>query len=112
LSVRLEWTEPALADLEALRDYIAQDSPVNAVRFIERLFKTADKLVDHPRLGREVAEADDTSEEIREQIFSGYRILYRVLSDRVQVIAVVDSARDLAGAKNKPWNQGPVQGGK
>jgi len=101
--VRLEWTEPALDDLEALRDHIAQDSPVNATRFIERLFDAAAKLPDQPRLGRKVPEADDTPEEIRELIFRSYRILYRPLNDRVQVIAVVHGGRDLAKAKNKPW---------
>jgi len=101
--VRLEWTEPALDDLEALRDHIAQDSPVNAARFIEQLFDAADKLPGQPRIGRKVPEADDTPEEIRELIFRDYRILYRPLSDRVQVIAVVHGAKDLAKAENKPW---------
>ena len=37
-SVRIEWTEPALDDLEDIRDYIAQDSSQNAAAFIQRLF--------------------------------------------------------------------------
>ena len=40
--MRVEWTEPALDDMIAIRDYIAEDSPENAYRFIERLFDAAE----------------------------------------------------------------------
>lgn len=100
--MHLEWTEPALVDLEAIRDYIAQDSPANADRFVDRLFTSAKKLTDFPRIGRPVPEADDTSEDIRELIFRDYRIIYRV-TDRVQVLTVIHGARDLEGMAKKLW---------
>ncbi|MDE2149303.1 MAG: type II toxin-antitoxin system RelE/ParE family toxin [Gammaproteobacteria bacterium] len=87
--MRLEWTEPVLADLETINDYIAQDSPTNANRFVDRLFTAADSLTDSLRIGRPVPEADDASEEFRELIFGDYRIIYRVVSGRVQVLAVI-----------------------
>ena len=34
----IEWTDPALDDLEVIRDYIGKDSPYYAKRFIERIF--------------------------------------------------------------------------
>jgi plasmid stabilization system protein ParE len=36
--MRVEWTEPALDDMVAIRDYIAEDSMENAYRFIEQRF--------------------------------------------------------------------------
>ncbi|HXG29988.1 MAG TPA: type II toxin-antitoxin system RelE/ParE family toxin [Nevskiales bacterium] len=101
--MRVEWTEPALADLAALRDYIAEDSPANAERFIERLFEAAARLVAHPRLGREVPEADEAPEEIRELIFRDYRILYLVETDTVQVLTVIHGSREIARMAKKPW---------
>jgi len=34
----IEWTDPALDDLETIRDYIGKDSPYYARQFIERIF--------------------------------------------------------------------------
>ncbi len=45
----LEWTEPALDDLEVIRNYIGKDSPYYARRFIERIFDATEKLQDHPQ---------------------------------------------------------------
>jgi len=58
--MRVEWTEPALDDMAAIRDYIAKDSPENAYRFIERLFDAAEPLTDFPERGRHVPEAKKT----------------------------------------------------
>lgn len=56
--MRVEWTLPALDDLVAIRDYIAEDSPQNAFRFIESLFDVVEALVDQPEMGRHVPETD------------------------------------------------------
>ncbi|MEA1889120.1 MAG: type II toxin-antitoxin system RelE/ParE family toxin [Pseudomonadota bacterium] len=49
---RIEWTEPALADLEGIRDYISKDSSFYATRFIERIFDHVDKLLSRTLLRR------------------------------------------------------------
>lgn len=41
---RLEWTDPAVADLENIQDYVARDSPEYAESLIERLITSVDKL--------------------------------------------------------------------
>jgi len=41
---RLEWTEPAVADLENIQDYIARDSAEYADALIERLILSVDRL--------------------------------------------------------------------
>jgi plasmid stabilization system protein ParE len=45
------WTEPALADLEAIADYIAVEDPAAAGAFVRRVFAHIGKLQKHPRLG-------------------------------------------------------------
>lgn len=101
--MRVEWTEPALADLTRTRDYIAQDSPIYAEQFVRRIFSATDKLVDFPGIGREVPEASDVPEEVRELIHQGYRIVYWILVDRIQILAVIHGARDIANIERKPW---------
>ncbi|MCU7861626.1 MAG: type II toxin-antitoxin system RelE/ParE family toxin [Candidatus Thiodiazotropha sp. (ex Lucinoma kastoroae)] len=100
--MRVEWTAPALDDLAVIRDYIAKDSPHYARRFIERIFDAAEKLHDHPQMGRQVPEADLS--EVRELIFQGYRIIHRIKPDQVQIVAVIHGARDLTATDHQPWN--------
>jgi len=41
---RVVWTDPAIADLEDIMDYIARDSPRYALRVGERIYEAAGKL--------------------------------------------------------------------
>jgi len=100
----LEWTDPAVNALQGIHDYIAQDQPFYAVRFIERIVVTAERLRDFPELGRKVPEADKN--DVRELIFQGYRIIYRHKSNRIQILTVVHGSRDLARGTIKPWEVG------
>lgn len=58
---------------------------------IERIFDCASQLENHPLRGAVVLEYDDDS--IREVLEAPYRIIYRVLENRVDVLAVVHAAR-------------------
>jgi plasmid stabilization system protein ParE len=102
---QIRWSQAARGDVRGIRRYIAQDSPFYARQFCERLVAVVDKLADMPRIGRPVPEAAEATEEIRELIFRDYRILYWVEpdADRVQILAVIHGARDLAGMDKKPW---------
>ncbi|MBI5556862.1 MAG: type II toxin-antitoxin system RelE/ParE family toxin [Deltaproteobacteria bacterium] len=49
---KLEWTVPALQDLVAAGEYIAQENPNAAQRMAARVKEAAEHLRDHPNLGR------------------------------------------------------------
>lgn len=102
--MKIEWTEPAVSDLEALRDYIARDSEEYAVRFVGRIIEAVDKLEILPEKGRRVPEAKQ--EEIREILFQSYRIIYRLKPQLVQILTVLHGSRDLGHAAPKPWEIG------
>ena len=101
--MRIEWTDPALADLAAIRNYIARDSERYAYQFVERIIVAVEKLLDFPMMGRVVPEARGQSAAIRELLFQNYRIIYRLRADRVQIVTVLHGARDLKGMDPKPW---------
>ncbi len=46
---RILWTEPALVDLEAIRDYIARDSDVYAAATVERILEAVERIGAFPR---------------------------------------------------------------
>lgn len=101
LAMRIEWTEPALQDMAALQSYIAQDSPLRARLFIERIFAHVAHLETFPELGRRVPEADMPG--ILELVFQGYRIVYRIAPQQIEILTVLHGSRDLNSPGNRPW---------
>jgi toxin ParE1/3/4 len=102
--MKIVWTEPAVEDLRELHAYIARDSEMYASGFVERIVLAAERLVDHPKVGRVVPETND--ENVRELLFQRYRIIYRVTKDYVEMLAVIHGARDLGELKPTPWEVG------
>jgi len=102
--IRVEWTEPAVSDLENIQDYISRDSAEYADAVVERLVFSVDRLVSFPESGRLVPESTDPK--IRELLVQGYRVIYRLKKGAVQILAVVHGARNLSGMKPKPWANG------
>lgn len=56
--MKVRFTRPALRDLAQIHDYISQDSPGIASRFIARLIERSRQLADNPFQGRETDEPD------------------------------------------------------
>lgn len=67
-------TALARSDLRAISTSIAQDSPVAAERFVNRLLDNAESLGDAPRRGKSVTDRDG----VRRVVHRPYVIYYRV----------------------------------
>ena len=85
--MKVHWTDRAKQRLKLIHDYIAKESPLVAPKVIERLVRRSIQIGDFPRSGREVPEYHHP--DVREIIEHPYRILYRVLPDRIDVITVM-----------------------
>jgi plasmid stabilization system protein ParE len=79
--------------LEEIHAYVARDSPAAAQGLVERIVARTEKLAAFPLLGATIS--GRRSDELREVLSWPYRIFYRVLADRVEVVAVVHGAREL-----------------
>ncbi len=90
---QIVWSRRALQDLEAIADYIAQDSPAYASAVVKNVITQTRMLVRFPRAGRVVPELDD--EKIREVFAYSYRIIYRLVDDQITVSAVIHGKRIL-----------------
>jgi toxin ParE1/3/4 len=84
-------TETAYSDLEDIENYIAQDSPTIARRFILRIFDKIDQLSAYPKSGKFVPEINDNS--IRELLLNKYRIIYQLSENAIIVLRIVHGAR-------------------
>ena len=92
---QVAWTSQALDDLEAICLFIARDAPRYAGVFADRVFRGTDRLARFPRSGRVVPEIG--REDIREVIVQSYRVIYRLLSDEVEILTIHHGARPLQG---------------
>ncbi|MFA6955532.1 MAG: type II toxin-antitoxin system RelE/ParE family toxin [Thermoanaerobaculia bacterium] len=91
----VEWAESALRALEEAAEYISKDSPAYAAVLVVGAIQRAESLARFPQRGRAVPEYRDA--EVREVFVGSYRLIYRILPERVLILAFVHSARDLAG---------------
>ena len=93
----LEWTEPALIDLESIWDFIKRDSEYYASQFIGQIINSVESLKTFPKMGRNVPESE--SENIRELLFNNYRIIYQVEPERVLILTIIHAARKLESGR-------------
>ena len=84
---RLIWTEPAIADLDAIADYIALDNPAAAGQLVQRVFESVERLERFPSTGKRPAELPRTS--YREIVVTPCRVFYRVEGDDVFLLYVM-----------------------
>ena len=91
--MKVKWTATARKHLKGVHDYVAADSPAYARRLVDRLTRRTEQLESFPESGGKVLEYDDPM--IRELLEGPYRIIYRVRPNRVDVLAVIHSARQL-----------------
>ncbi|MCC5850538.1 MAG: type II toxin-antitoxin system RelE/ParE family toxin [Verrucomicrobia bacterium] len=87
----IRWTAQAADDLEAIADFISDDSPHYARLFVIDVLDAAQRLEHFPRSGRIVPESNDPI--IREIILGNYRIVYRVKLELVEILTVYHGAR-------------------
>lgn len=92
--LRLRYTLPALADLEAILDYIAAHSPRGARRVQARIKTVADLLTLHPQIGRRTS--DPTIRRLTVSPYP-YLIFYEATETEMIIHAVRHAARDPSG---------------
>jgi toxin ParE1/3/4 len=92
--VKLRYTIPALADLEAILDYIARRSPQGARRIQSRIQTIIDVLLQHPHIGTRTS--DPTIRRMTTLPYP-YLIFYEATDEEIIIHAVRHAARDPSG---------------
>jgi addiction module RelE/StbE family toxin len=86
----LRWRQAALADLEDIFEFVAQDNPNAAVKLASSIRNQAERLRLNPHLGRPGRIAG-----IRELVVPRvpYIVAYQVRGRRIEILAVVHTSR-------------------
>ena len=92
------WAPSALKDIDAIADYIANDSVQAAENMVALFFEKAVILERFPLIGKPVPET--SVRYLREILVSRYRIIYEVITtEEVHILSVHHQSRLL---KNNP----------
>jgi plasmid stabilization system protein ParE len=95
--VEIIWTEPALADIEAIADYIALDNPFAASALVKRVFDHVTQLVDHPESGSWPPELGKSR--YRQIVEPPCRVFYRFDGQRIFILHAMRSERLLRSSR-------------
>ncbi|HJP19134.1 MAG: plasmid stabilization protein [Gammaproteobacteria bacterium] len=90
------WSDIAEKDFTHIIEYIAVDSPHNALKILRKIKEKASNLYLSPKRGRIVPELQDQGILLyRELIIPPWRIIYRVSEKAVYVLSVLDSRQNI-----------------
>lgn len=87
----VHWSPQAIADVESIRDFIGRDSPSYGTLQAARIVDAVERLSRFPESGRIVPEFQDAT--LREILWRNYRIVYRYVDQRVEIVTVFHGAR-------------------
>jgi toxin ParE1/3/4 len=93
---KVVWAAVAEIDLMQIIDYIAADSPGNALQVLKKIRQKASSLYSFPERARIVPELQDQGiHTYRELIVPPWRIVYRIADVTVFVLSVIDSRQNV-----------------
>ena len=90
---KVRYTRQACEDLLQIWERIASDSPGIADQVYDAIEKRCVSLRNHSRLGRPRPEIGDGA---RSLVIERWIAFYRIIEDGVQIVRIVDGARDLS----------------
>lgn len=90
------WASVAEKDLINIIEYIAEESPQNAIKILAKIRKQASDLYTMPERGRIVPELYDQGVLLyRELIIEPWRLIYRISKQEIYVLSIIDSRRNV-----------------
>lgn len=92
----VKWSRPASKDLENIIQYISQENIETAIDVFKKIKSKCETLNQFPERGRVVPELKAHGIlSYRELIVTPWRIIYRIYGQKVFVLAVIDSRRNI-----------------
>ncbi len=104
---QVEWSVEAIEDLIGIKDYLLEQTPSNAEAIVRQIEMASDRLIDFPYSHRMVPEWQDN--ERRETFVHRWRLMYRVLPDRVRIVGVIHGSRLLGNIDDRSFQESQQQ---
>jgi len=92
----IRWADVAEKDLVNIIEYIAHDSPSQALKILRKIREKASSLYHSPERGRIVPELQEQGIfQYRELIIPPWRVIYRISGKDIYVLSVLDSRQNV-----------------
>ena len=95
--MRVVFKNSAIADIEAIGDYVKLYNPMRAPSIVEEIRQHAIKIGDFPELYPVVSRFG--ARHIRRCVHSNYLIFYRIARNRVEVLQVLHGATNFSAER-------------
>lgn len=89
---RIEPSRTALADFDAIYDYIARDNPRAAAQVLRSLDRSIQQLADQPKLGKVFRHR---RHRLRLLIHGDYLVFYRERPGVIEIVRVIHGRRNI-----------------
>jgi len=98
--LKIEFTQRAAAQIRNIFSYIAEDSPTNALKTVDKIEMRINLLAHNPSLGPELLERDFPflSPGYRRLIVKPFIVYYRVIEKAIFITHVVHERQDQGNA--------------
>lgn len=84
--MKIIWSPLAIDKASEIAEYIAQDKPSAAEKWINTVFSKVEQLKSSPEIGRIVPEI--RNDQIRELIYGNYRVIYRIEKKQISILTI------------------------
>ena len=84
--MKIIWSPLAIDRASEIAEYIAQDKPSAAEKWINTVFSKVEQLKSSPEIGRVVPEI--RNDQFRELIYGNYRIIYRIKKKQISILTI------------------------
>lgn len=84
----------AIADVQEIKAYIAEDNPAAAARMGTTIYSRIEKLVDFPEMGTSLSAKINMRTDYRFLVCGTYLIFYKIEGESVSVYRVLNGVRD------------------
>ncbi len=97
---KIIWTKESLNNLSDIKDYISTDSEYYALKTINLVYLSAQKLLKFPEIGMVINKTGEF--QVRRVLVKSYRLLYIIKDENIYIIAVYHQLRQLPESFNFP----------
>ena len=84
--MKIIWSPLSVEKASEIADYVAQDKPSAAEKWINNVFSKVEQLKSSPEIGRILPEINNTK--FREIIYGNYRIIYRIEKRQISILTI------------------------
>jgi len=84
--MKIIWSPLAIDRASEIAEYIAQDKPTAAEKWINTVFSKVEQLKSSPEIGRIVPEV--RNDQFRKLIYGNYRIFYRIEKEQISILTI------------------------